>query len=455
MRKRSMKLSNQLKTKLKKRLASATVIFAVLVLVFACSKIDIYISQFKSSISKSENQPNAGNEIDVVQDSNGISLDITCVDDSVVTSMEVYQDTMKIQEFSYTDGQKEKKETVNIVIPFGATNTITLKANGETVAQKNVSNMRYISTPADLASFRDIVNNGNTFDGKYVELLNDIDMSSLCSSAIGTWVPIGDSNGHEGVKFSGTFNGRNHTISNIYININGYTQGLFGYCLNAKLLNLKMKNGYIRMTTKDNSGAGPFAGKFESSSGSYLINQSVEVRGNVNIGGVVGICTTGAVLKCCANYGTIVGNHSAGGIAGVILSGATIDACFNAGYIETNTSISSNGWYLAAGIAGYMGVYDGLGGNSIIIRNCYNKGNVYGYSDASGVTSLQESAGYYYVQNCYSTGTLSGPQRKYAIVSSHGGYRGYPTQIHQNNYWRSGCGASYGAMTRGVEFVRR
>ncbi|MCI8621418.1 MAG: hypothetical protein HFJ50_06870 [Clostridia bacterium] len=41
-------------------------------------------------------------------------------------------------------------------------------------------------------------------------------------------------------------------------------------------------------------------------------------------------------------------------------------------------------------------------------------------------------------------GTLTGKAR-YAVVSHYSTYNGSPTQYITNNYWLTGCGASYGA----------
>ncbi len=72
--------------------------------------------------------------------------------------------------------------------------------------------------------------------GKTIYLMDDIDMSTVCSSTKGTWVPIGT----DTYKFQGTFNGNYHDIKNIYVNTSNGTQGLFG--VNAGTI----KNLYIR-----------------------------------------------------------------------------------------------------------------------------------------------------------------------------------------------------------------
>ena len=197
----SLELSKRIKNKLKKRLVSATAVVAVLALVLTCAFENIYRQD--ANIATVENQElSAKNNIEVIKDSTGINLRVTGSDSSSVNSMDVYQDTTKIQSFSYGDNEKSKIENFKITIPFGETHQITVMVNGETVAQKNIQNMRYISSAQDMVNFRELVNNGKTFEGEYVELLNNIDMKSVCSSTVGSWTPIGLNSAK---SFRGTF----------------------------------------------------------------------------------------------------------------------------------------------------------------------------------------------------------------------------------------------------------
>ena len=70
-----------------------------------------------------------------------------------------------------------------------------------------------INTLSDLQNFRDRVNglNGYTasnFSGQTITLAADIDLST-----VDNWTPIGNLD----YRFNGTFNGNNHTISNMKI----------------------------------------------------------------------------------------------------------------------------------------------------------------------------------------------------------------------------------------------
>ncbi len=104
-----------------------------------------------------------------------------------------------------------------------------------------------IRTAEELVAFREKVNNGETFEGKTIKLMNDIDLklSNVCGEGIGNWIPIGDYASDENLYFGGTFDGNNHTINNLYVNDSskGY-QGLFGNVKNGEIRNLNV-NGNV------------------------------------------------------------------------------------------------------------------------------------------------------------------------------------------------------------------
>ena len=83
-----------------------------------------------------------------------------------------------------------------------------------------------ISTAADLLWFANEVNGGNNkINGV---LMNDIDLSTVCSATLGNWTPIGT----EANYFEGSFDGRGFTVKNLYYNNTtegeGEDVGLFG-----------------------------------------------------------------------------------------------------------------------------------------------------------------------------------------------------------------------------------
>ncbi|MBQ8747701.1 MAG: hypothetical protein IJZ08_07545 [Clostridia bacterium] len=92
-----------------------------------------------------------------------------------------------------------------------------------------------ISNAEDLLAFAAAVNAGDSFDGKTVKLGADINLSGI------NWTPIGNTTNY----FRGTFDGQNHTISNMTVNIESTGDvfaGLFGAVKKATVKNLTLKD---------------------------------------------------------------------------------------------------------------------------------------------------------------------------------------------------------------------
>ena len=200
-----------------------------------------------------------------------------------------------------------------------------------------------ISTAEGLKWFRDKVNSGEY--GLCAVLTADITLDS--SEA---WTPIVPDNTH---YYTGTFDGKGHTISGLNVTGEFVYAGLFG----------TVKDGTIKSLT--------VAGKVSPSNSQCIV------------GGIVGYASN-AVIKNCSNHCSVTGRTTSiiGGIAGFNSSGAIID-CYNVGTIS--------GINYAEAIGGIVG------SNSGTISNCYNVGTV------SNDTSVGEIAGHNNgtVENCY------------------------------------------------------
>ncbi len=200
-----------------------------------------------------------------------------------------------------------------------------------------------ISTAEGLKWFRDKVNSGEY--GLCAVLTADITLDS--SEA---WTPIVPDNTH---YYTGTFDGKGHTISGLNVTGEFVYAGLFG----------TVKDGTIKSLT--------VAGKVSPSNSQCIV------------GGIVGYASN-AVIKNCSNHCSVTGRTTSiiGGIAGFNSSGPIID-CYNVGTIS--------GINYAESIGGIVG------SNSGTISNCYNVGTV------SNDTSVGEIAGHNNgtVENCY------------------------------------------------------
>lgn len=262
-----------------------------------------------------------------------------------------------------------------------------------------------ISSVESLVNFRDAVNNGATFEGKTITLLQNIDLSSVCSKDSGvSWIPIGTSTN----KFKGTFDGNYHKISNLYINTNSYTNLGFFSETNGTIKNLVMENIYV-------------------------YNSKSIASVNTCTGGIVGKTTNATISNCATQSGSIFGVSSnspssnyrwtfVGGIVGEASSSSMVENCYNKAYIKSQTP---TGQYCCASASGIVGrIYQ------TTVKNCYNRGTIYAYSYASaraGIIGYSENTTniYNYIINCYNAGTISGGAT----------YRNRPAGIVSKNGW--------------------
>lgn len=242
-----------------------------------------------------------------------------------------------------------------------------------------------IATLAQLEAFRDNVNSGNDYDGKYIMLTADID---LLGSDTNRWTPIGTPlSGHIGTKFKGTFEGNGKTIKNIYAQDNS-NQGLFRYIdRGGTIQNLKIA-GYVK-------GYAGYSGAIAASNDGTIKNctSSCTVETNQSgscVGGITGSCH--GIVENCVFDGIVTGGCEIGGIAGYASSSAEIRNCLNKGSV-TGTSTSSS---------------EGVGG-------------IAGHSQSK------------YIENCCSVGTIT------SSMANTGGIVGDATQTITNSYYLAGC----------------
>ena len=140
-----------------------------------------------------------------------------------------------------------------------------------------VNDIYEIATPAALKWLADEVNNGrNNFAGQTITLLADIDLNNE------KWTPIGNSSN----PFKGTFDGNNHTISNLVVDGGSSSnQGLFGYTTDGEIKNLTINNAKVSGRLNVGVVAGtPYTSKYTN----IKVTGHVEVNGMAYVGGVAG-----------------------------------------------------------------------------------------------------------------------------------------------------------------------
>ena len=149
---------------------------------------------------------------------------------------------------------------------------------GEIIDQ---SKMLKISTADELKVFRNDVNSGNTYEGWYVYLTNDIilDINEY-------WKPIGiylNTNtlpdDKTNIPFKGIFDGQGYEINKIFINTDNKVQGLFGLVDTGKIINLS-------------------------------IGENCNITGGNGTAGVVGYLYNESKVFNCNNKGMINGNYA-------------------------------------------------------------------------------------------------------------------------------------------------
>lgn len=269
--------------------------------------------------------------------------------------------------------------------------------------------------------------NGAGRAGRY----NRFRITSTCSG--GTWqasefkfnyatseqsVPIGNSS----TKFSGTFDGKNHTISNL--KTSGQYSGLFGYVNGATIQNLTVN-------VTNNAGA-------------------------TSAGGLVGAVNGTTTIRNCTVNGTIIGTHQVGGFVGfaqgvyqdntlVLPCNLTIEGCINNATVTTTSQASDNNRTSAGGFVGYVNA-----GATVTIKSYIDENGQTKKSTNNGKISTTSSAdnkgvggfvGYSYgkitLTDCVNekNATITGKERVGGLV----GYIGKADSDPQKEMVISGC----------------
>ncbi len=428
-------LSKKFKSQLKKIAVNTTLaVSAVVVLFVMCVNLGGRVDTTEKRFANAEKEEaKVGNEIAVIKDSTGINLRVSGEDASGINKIEVYQGTNKIKEYTYSGDSQNKTENFVINIPFGETNQVTVMVNGVTVAQKDVQNMRYIFTSQDLVNFRNIVNAGNSFKNQYVELMSNIDLSSVCSSSLGvSWTPIGAT----GTLFQGTFNGNYYTIANLYINSDAYVDtSLFYRATSTTIIeNIRLSNVDIYNRRQVSSGDIRAAGIVGWNNGGTVRNVGID-SGSIRANNMANRSAWGAVT-----IGGVVGGQSPGN--------SRVMNCYNRANLRAEAHMSStNAGAYAGGILSFMNE----GGYLI---NCYNFGNISTsgrLSYAGGLCSQIASNGSTaYITNCYNVGTISASgsdARAAGLLAVNGWSSQYPQGQLTNSYCLNNI--SYSSWTMG------
>lgn len=238
-----------------------------------------------------------------------------------------------------------------------------------------------LKTPEQMFGFAALVNGtakdkdgkkipSKNFNGKTVELANDIDLSNC------PWTPIGFT---DSIVFQGTFNGGGHRVKGLLVAANIRYAGLFGRLKGA---------GTVRNVQVEGS-----------------VDATYTSGGTFYVGGIVGqLAGSGTVSNCLSKVDVTATSSnnavSAGGVVGDAVSGSKINLCWNEG------SVQVTGVVVGSAVGGVVG-------SAATATNCANFGAVTSNCATGGIAgSINEAS------NCYNLGTVTGAEGKTHNISN-------------------------------------
>ena len=175
---------------------------------------------------------------------------------------------------------------------------------------------------------------------------------------------------HQGIKFTGIFDGANHLISNLHINQPDIVcVGLFSGTYEAIIKNVFLEN--VNITGYGNVGS--LVGETDKSSIMNCYSTGV-VTGAWVVGGLAGLVTDYSSITNCYSSGTMSGKGDIGGLAGYIYY-SSISNSYSTGIVISD--------YDAGGLVSWI--------NNGTITNCYSAGSVTGTDDVGGLVGKTQN----------------------------------------------------------------
>ena len=326
--------------------------------------------------------------------------------------------------------------------------TVTLDDKIYNIENNEINELQvdlYINNLEELKRFRDAVNNGNTYEGKYIMLTSDISLNEN-----EYWTPIGvyskdapTPNDEINNPFKGKFNGGGHVISNLKVYTEDKCKGFFSLVIDGQISNLSVEN---TSTNMDFGASGGAIANYVINSNIVNCTNKIDMTAQGIIGGISAQIYSSNIVSC-SNYGEITSTEdvACGGIVGAAHSNSTIINCSNYGNINSNSKYTGGisgltnssqiqGSFNLGKITNTKDLTGGITGKTTTgsIYNCYNIGNVTGEGDyIGGIVGEQAS-----VENCYNVGVINGSNASYigGIIGNNVGNVNIA-----NNYYLEGC----------------
>ncbi len=288
----------------------------------------------------------------------------------------------------------------------------------------------YTVTSAEgLKNLASRVNSGAT--GINITLDTDLDLTDM------EWTPIGT----ESQPYTGTFDGKDKTITELTVTTSDQYAGLFGRMgSGGKVMNVKLEGVQIE-SDNEMSAVGGVAGQNEGTEENCSVSGRVSGSGiNGVAGGVVGYQWDGSITGCSSSA-TVNAGNVAGGVAGSTQS-ATLTGCYATGDV-TLESINQGGNF-AGGVVG-------SNTNSSTLIACY----AWGSASGSGSGTIYVGG----VTGTNNDGTLTACYHANGTVSSAAGisggvagrnYKSFYDPVITACYWGSNSDAGIGYNQAGT-----
>lgn len=279
---------------------------------------------------------------------------------------------------------EEKNNAQKYDVWDGITENDFTKSEGQNADTYGTENDPYlIKTSNDMAFFANEVKKGNGFDGKYIKLTKDLDMSNPKFTGIGEGDLV---NGNWSTKeFKGNFDGDNHDVKLCVYK--SYMAGLF----NASSGTIKNVTTSGIVCTQNRVAGGVVGylngGTVENVTNNAFVTGEFKetdiLAGKGHIGGVIGLLQTGSVSNLTNNgfvYGNVIEKDAkkqgVGGVIGTIEANATaINDLKNYGYVR-------NEGFCTGGTIGVIRK------NDIEIKTLTNEGVISGKEGTGGVIGI-------------------------------------------------------------------
>lgn len=256
--------------------------------------------------------------------------------------------------------------------------------------------------PYTMTTATHLQNMGNTNvvgQDYYYNLSNDIDLTGVTWSAIGNSLAL--------YSFKGTFDGQNHTIDNLTMNIASAHKGFFGVIgIEGEVKNIGLTNSSINISNSDF--AGVLAGTNQGIISNAYSTGNIISTGSTYIGGLVGFNNGGTIEDSYSTTNVINDASQTGGLVGE--NRGTIRRSYATGDVDSGTTGSHIGGL--------------VGRNTNNISNSYATGAVGGNDSVGGLVGVNSGT----VQYSYSIGVITG-------TTNVGGLIGGNTGTVTNSLW--------------------